>query len=382
MHTADGNNDVRTHHPGSAAHGYEAGARRYRAPTRAAIRINAGVYLAVLAVGALFTPCQAAQAPDYSLIPIRNMRPYNLLMLQIQPEPPDVLARGRRRLRLQLDIANNLLAPTTSAGSTVLEDTEVQRLTLEPAFGIGANWEVSARIALEWRNGGFMDPVLSFWHRLFGIPADGEDVPLGRDHYGDFHSILFLREPSGKVLVDSGNAFGLSDVSVSVKHAFGTSAGAWNWAVRLLAKIPTGNPGLLLGSGHPDFGISLDARVNLGKQVALIANGGYVFAGGAPAGLPNRSTLPQYVVAIRYAANRRDAFLWQWESSPAAITTGNVFADHPQATATFGYRRTLQPGLVVYASFSENGDIHNYTMPWFSEIGPDFTVSAGVELRH
>ncbi|MGC8667875.1 MAG: DUF3187 family protein [Chthonomonadales bacterium] len=324
----------------------------------------------------------AQTLPDYELIPIRNMRPYNLLFLQIQPAPPDVLSAGHTRLRCQLDIANNLLAPVASPGSTVVEDNEIQRVTLEPAFGIGSDWEVSARIPLLWRNGGMMDPILSFWHRLFGIPADGEDVPLGRDHYGDFHSVLLLRDPSGRVLVNAGNAFGLGDVSFTLKHAWYGSNQPKNAAVRILAKLPTGNPGLLLGSGHPDFGISLDLRINLGSAVAFIANGGCVIAGGAPMALPNRSTLFQYIVGIRYQANRRDAFLWEWESSPAAVVTGNRFADHPQATATFGYRRSLRPGVFLYASFSENGDIHNYTLPWFSAVGPDFTVSAGIEILH
>ncbi len=324
----------------------------------------------------------ADHPPDYALIPIRNMRPYNMLFLQMQPEPPDVLSLRHSRVRIQLDIANNLLAPLGSQGSFVEEDNEVQALRFTGALGAGHNWELAAGIALLWRNGGMLDPILSFWHRLFGIPADGEDVPLGRTHYGDFHSVLILRDPAGKVLVNAGNAFGVGDLSVSLKRALRAPSSWWNGAVRILAKLPTGNPGLLLGSGHPDFGVAADLRVNFTPSVVLLLNGGYVFTGGAPSGLTHRSTIPQYVVAIRYQANRRDAFLWQWDGSPPGILTGNRFADHPQATATFGYRRTLHPGVILYASFSENGDIHNYSLPWFSEIGPDFTVSAGVEFQH
>jgi hypothetical protein len=50
-------------------------------------------------------------------------------------------------------------------------------------------------------------------------------------------------------------------------------------------------------------------------------------------------------------------------------------------TATFGYKRLLDRRRILTLSFSENGDIHNYSLPYFSNIGPDFTVSANLAWR-
>jgi len=65
-----------------------------------------------------------------------------------------------------------------------------------------------------------------------------------------------------------------------------------------------------------------------------------------------------------------------------AVRTGNSFADGVGSTATFGYKRLLDRSHILALSFSENGDTHNYTLPYFSNVGPDFTVTANLEWRH
>ncbi len=69
------------------------------------------------------------------------------------------------------------------------------------------------------------------------------------------------------------------------------------------------------------------------------------------------------------------------DGNTRVVRTGNRFADGWQSTATFGYHRVLDRHHLLTLSFSENGDIHNYTLPAFSNIGPDFSVSAGVQWR-
>ena len=86
-------------------------------------------------------------------------------------------------------------------------------------------------------------------------------------------------------------------------------------------------------------------------------------------------------MALEYHPNRKDSFFVQIDGSGAPITTGNAFADRTHITGTFGYKRVLNSKSVLFASFSENGDINNYAAPVFGDIGPDIAFSLGIELR-
>ena len=96
--------------------------------------------------------------------------------------------------------------------------------------------------------------------------------------------------------------------------------------------------------------------------------------------MPNvRSWIPQGSLSLEYRPNNRDSWIWQLEGSASAIRTGNHFADGPQITGSFGYKRVLNRHLVLDASFSENGDINNYAAQLFGNVAPDFTATLGLE---
>ena len=116
-------------------------------------------------------------------IAIRDMRPYNLLFLQFLPESADVLPRKADQFGLQFDVANNLLIPNPNGGATVVEDNEYQRLSFSWRHGIGKEMEAALFVPLLWRNGGFLDGILSGYHSLIGFAGDSEDNPAGRDRY-------------------------------------------------------------------------------------------------------------------------------------------------------------------------------------------------------
>ena len=86
----------------------------------------------------------------------------------------------------------------------------------------------------------------------------------------------------------------------------------------------------------------------------------------------------QTLLGLEYRANNRDSFIIQIDGNNQTVRTGNRFADGSEVTASFGMKRVLDRHLVGFASFSEAGHIHNFTLPAFSNIGPAFTVSLGV----
>lgn len=346
-------------------------------------------------IALLLAACLASVVPAYAQvadgdavyregrgpIPLRNGRPYNLLFLQFLPESADALPVGKSRYRLQWDIFNNLLIPAPGQEATVVEDNEYERLLFTWQRGLGKDLEVSAFVPLLWRNGGFLDAPLSAWHRFWGLPGNAEDDPFGRDHYAKFHSILRVVNASGKVVIDQGNAFGLGDASLTLKRGLIRATSRSALAARLGLKLPTGNPTLLLGSGNLDIGLSLDARYNVGREFLLYLNLGGVLMGPASHAPGAQSGMAQSMIGVEYRPNRRDSFHFQIDANSLALRTGNGFADRANVTATFGYKRVLDSHHILYAAFSENGDLHNYNLPWFSNIGPDFSTSLGLEWR-
>jgi hypothetical protein len=308
------------------------------------------------------------------------MRPYQMLFLQFLPESPDPLGAREQRLSLQWDAANVMLAPG-GPGSTVLEDTEVHRLLAVWRSGTSHGGEVTAALPVVWRTGGFMDGIISAWHRVLGIGAT-MDVPTGRDSYPQGQSIVYLADPAGRVLVDRGGAFGWGDLSVTHKWPVGRRTPRAGLAARLGVKLPTGNPGMLLGSGGVDIGAMLDTRYAVGRDTTVYAGLGGALLGRA-ASVPNRKpALAQVLFAVEYRANNHDSYLWQIEGSGAAVRTGNAFADRAAVTASFAYRRVLDRHRVLTVGFSENGDYQNYAVPVLGGIGPDFTTTIGLEWRH
>ena len=207
---------------------------------------------------------------------------------------------------------------------------------------------------------------------------------MGRDFYRKYQSVLQIVDAGGQTRVNQGSAFGLGETNVTLKRSLIAQTGRSSLAARLGVKIPTGNPTLLLGSGAFDAGLSLDGRYTLGRNISVYANVGGALLGQADRHVRAADAQPsavQTLAALEYRANRRDSFVLQLDGSSRVVVTGNRLADGWQATATFGYQRVLDAHHLLLLSFSENGDIHNYSLPAFSNIGPDITFSAGVKWR-
>ena len=340
-----------------------------------------------LVLALLFGVCVPANAQEFAdnpayhaargPLPLRDLRPYNLLFLQFAPESGEILSRGKTRYALQFDVANNLLAPAVRNGVRVYEDNEYQRLLATWRQGIGRDTELAVSVPLLWRNAGVLDGLLNAYHRLAGIRGNADD-PIRRTNRPQNQSHLVLQDAAGNLLVNQGNGFGLGETSLTLKHRLIRANLRSALALRLAMKVPTGNPSLLLGSGSFDAGISLDAKYSVGRDVIFYANAGEVLLGHSPV-RGSRRNLFQGFIGIEYRPNNRDSFLLQIDGSSLAVRTGNGVADKIQSTLTFGYKRVLDRNLVGWLALAENGDINNYRAPAFGGIAPDVTFSVGLE---
>src|SRR5207247_7119582 len=102
------------------------------------------------------------------------------------------------------------------------------------------------------------------------------------------------------------------------KKEIAKSSKASNLAVRLATKLPTGNPGQIMGSGGVDFGLCLDGRVRLGREFMVFATAGGAWTGHASRLPKVRSWIPQGMVALEYRPNNRERWIWHLEGRAPA----------------------------------------------------------------
>ncbi len=310
-------------------------------------------------------------------MPVQNERPFQRAFLHFEPVTPDVLTRAKSSFGLAFHVANDLLIPNASNGSQVEEDFETGRAEINYSRGLGQKLEVGVRTSLLVRDGGLLDGPISFYHRVFGLAGNGQDNPTGRDNLPRGRDILFFQDAGGNG-VNQGGASGLGDTLLEVRRQL--SDGPFSSALRVGVKIPTGNGTRILGSGGTDFGIGLDARREFGSRFALFGDAGAFLYGNSKIPNSSRSGV-QAGLGFEFRAGNRDSFIAQIDAQSRTVRTGNSFADRVPVLASVGYKRRLSERKTLFVSFSENGDYVNYHAPYLSSIGPDLTLSIGLQVR-
>jgi hypothetical protein len=241
--------------------------------------------------------------------------------------------------------------------SILEEDQETQRLAFLYSRGIGNGIEVSGELPILFRNGGFMDPIINWWHHTLLSPQGRvrDELPLGRS---------FVRVPG---VGDFGPGGGIGDISLFARKKVGP-----NLIVAAGLKLPTGDPHQLLGSGAFDAGANLEYRGMLGRKLQIDASVGLV-AQGKPTVLKRaRGLVDQEFFSLSYLRNSRDTWVVQWQSEASPVLTTSA-ANGAHRMLTFGYERRLSNSDRLDLYFSEDVDLLPGA-PLIVNIAPDFTI--------
>lgn len=311
-------------------------------------------------------------------LPLENERQLQAVFLHLPAQSPEVLAKGRTALGVQLDIANHLLIPAPGPlGETVTDDFETQRLKISWRKGLGRRLEFGAGANLTARNGGILDGPIQLYHDLLGMEGNAADNPFGRKNQPKGRTLFSFTNAAGAG-VAQGGAIGLGDTSLWLKKSLST--GRFASAARVAMKVPTGSESKILGSGGFDAGLALDARYQLAKKWAAFGNLGLTKFG--------KTSIPgakgngwQAGLGFEWRLGQRESLIFQTDAASRTVTTGNPFADRTPIIGSIGYKKQLNARRAFWISFSENGDFTNYGAPLLGNIGPDFTLSFGYELR-
>ncbi|HVY63655.1 MAG TPA: DUF3187 family protein [Gammaproteobacteria bacterium] len=225
------------------------------------------------AFGAVLATCIAGPALAQQAEPmhIRNLNP----LVAIFGLPAwDTVSPGNR-FGATFEIANHYRL-SARGGDSVILDGETHRTTVAFAHAFDNGWSVGAEVPYYEITGGFLDDAIDAWHSAFGLPDEGRN-----------------RRPEDALLFEAGrrgNDFlvldrargGVGDVQLKAARTIGDDR---QFVVEITAKLPTGDPAMLSGSG------SADAAITLLRSQPLLARkrpAGYYWGVGAVlAGTPD-----------------------------------------------------------------------------------------------
>ncbi len=296
---------------------------------------------------------------DLGPIETRNGRVVCLPFLRFSPSA-GFLTEGQQQFDASIQIINDVRRnpKDLQQPSTLEEDQETQRLAFRYRKGLKDGLEASVEVPLLFRNGGFMDPIINWYHFAVLGPQNRvrDFLPFGRS---------FVRIPG---VGDFGSAGGIGDITLALRKQVSP-----RFSIGGALKLPTGSASELLGSGAFDFGVNAEYQTMIGRKWQLNASLGAVLQGKPTVLKQARSLVDQESLAITYRKNSRDAFVAQYQNEASPTVVGWVGNDDRHVMLTFGYERRISDDQRLDFYFSEDHDL----LPGAKElvnIAPDFTI--------
>jgi Protein of unknown function (DUF3187) len=214
--------------------------------------------------------CAPAFADWLDPLPTYNQSPLVQIFGLPAPGPARVLAPGRWRTRVSVDLANNFLFNQAGTESITL-DGETHRTTLAVKRGTAsAEWGIE--IPYVSLSGGFLDSFIGNWHDVFGLPQGGRDGAPP-----DQLNFLYERDGVTRLRITQASR-GIGDVRLTAGWQLPS---ANDMALRASLKLPTGDATELHGSGAPDFALWLATACasTACRTVGWTGSGGAVLLG-------------------------------------------------------------------------------------------------------
>ncbi|WP_309710627.1 hypothetical protein [Armatimonas sp.] len=302
----------------------------------------------------------------YGPLPVKYQTSLSGVATLLEPEQARVLLRGQREQRLRLDIGNNTIYHGTLS-RFIYDDSEVQNLRLGESYG--ASWgDWSWQASLVQRSGGFLDPLVKFWH----------------DNVVPFNDPLFSTLPGGQarlaikdtdpLLERNGTAVALSNVTLTARRALRPGLTA-----RVVVKVPVAGRGQFLDNSAVDLGVGLLGQTQLTPRWSLHGNLNLVRQGTTRVGELSGGSrwLIGSVFAAEFRTTNRTTLVVQSEDTTFPFLHDLRGGSSRRTQMSFGAWHEAAPGTLWHAAFSENITPFHTT-----SYTPDVMISLGVTRRH
>ncbi len=184
-----------------------------------------------------------ALAQEAEPLHIRNLNP----LASIFGLPAwDTVSPGNQ-FATTFEIANHYRISARGTDRLIL-DGETDRTTLSFTHGFDRGWSLGAELPYYRVSGGFLDNAIDAWHAAFGLP-DG-----GRNLRAEDQLLFQIGRGSADFFVLDHARSGIGDVQLKAAKTIGDEG---QFVVQVAAKLPTGDPTMLFGSGSTDASITL-----------------------------------------------------------------------------------------------------------------------------
>lgn len=204
-------------------------------------RVRCVGYVGALCAAALWTT--TARAQETEPFRMRNLTP----AVAIFGLPPWQLATVHRRFGLTTELANDYRMSQAGPDSLVM-DGETWRTSLQFAGRINERWSYGVEVPYYRQSGGVLDHFIDTWHRLFNLPNGGRSQRpdnVLQFQFADRNGVFYALDTPRR---------GLGDVQLSAARRVGADG---RYVLRGTLKLPTGEAGMLAGSGSSDAAVTL-----------------------------------------------------------------------------------------------------------------------------
>ena len=277
---------------------------------------------------------------------------------------PAIEGEGHRRLRVDLDDANEYLARANDT-EAILIDGEATQLSFDLRYGFAPRWEAGVLVPVLAQGGGALDQLIQNWHHFWGLPNGGrEKAPDGR--------YLYQYSRNGKLLLNvSQGSVTLGDAQLSGGYRLTDRL-----AARAMLKLPTGDASHLAGNGAFGGAAWLDGGLPLSGWLHWMTLFGALGYSGNDTG-DILSGQQKHGLAFG-AAGLGIGFTPNWQAKlqvyfHGAPYTGSQLAalDHVAAPFTVSTSYRIAPHYTVSLGFQEKANIF---------ASPDFGLHLGLAI--
>ena len=273
-----------------------------------------------------------------------------------------LLDDGQRAFGLRLDWSNEYVSKQ-NARESLLIDGESERLSFSLRQGVAPGVELGVELPLLVTGGGLLDGVIEGWHQAFGLPNGGRQL-RPQDRY----AVQYLKDGETLVDVNSGSA-GLGDLELSAGFALRE-----DFALRALAKLPTGRDSRLLGGNAGGaLWFDYDPFTSSNRWFGYLSAGASYNDRGALLGSQQQRLVGLGGLGLGYRLLPALALIGQFNvQTPLYKASGLQALDGPGGQLAFGGRITLSPRLVLDLGVQEDVLLSS---------SPDFSIHLGLGYR-
>ncbi len=198
-----------------------------------------------------FNSIEAKTYNSFGPLTTRNQNPVYLQTINLQPTRATILPEDSLEVRIDSSYSN-IFETGSSRTNWYQADMELWRLSLNAIYAFRDDMEASIEIPFILTWGGFLDPFIEEFHKVFGFPNAGrETVPKNQFTFK-------LYKDADLIYNVNKQKMGLSDITLRVKNRVLKESKyqpGLSWLFDL--KLPTGQRSRGLGDGNIDFGFGV-----------------------------------------------------------------------------------------------------------------------------